>query len=107
VSEFQKIVTLASTFGIPVIPHVWGCAVTVALNMHLIAALPDAPGGLYQFEPMLEYDTTPNHFREQLLAEPLDVLGQVKASGGWVMVPDKPGLGVELDEAFVKKYRVK
>jgi D-galactarolactone cycloisomerase len=107
VSEFQKIATLASTFGIPLIPHVWGCAVTIALNMHLIAALPDAPGGLYQFEPMLEYDTTPNRFREQLLAEPLDVLGQVKMSGGWVTVPDKPGIGVELDEDFVKKYRVK
>ena len=105
-SEFAKISTLASTCGIPVIPHVWGCAVTIALNMHLIAALPDAPGGLFQFEPMLEYDTTPNHFRESLLSEPLDVLAQVRSSGGWVTVPDKPGIGVGLDEAFVRKYRV-
>jgi D-galactarolactone cycloisomerase len=107
VSEFQKIATLASTFGIPVIPHVWGSAVAVAVNLHLIAALPDAPGGLFQFEPMLEYDTTPNRFREQLVTEPLDILGQVKANGGWVAVPDKPGIGVELDEAFVKQYRVR
>jgi D-galactarolactone cycloisomerase len=74
--------------------------------MHLIAALPDAPGGMHQFEPMLEYDTTPNHFREQLITEPLDVLGQVKQSGGWVIVRDTPGLGVELDGAFVKKYQM-
>jgi len=106
ISEYLKVQALASAFGVPVIPHVWGSAVAVAMNMHLIAALPDAPGGMHQFEPMLEYDTTPNHFREKLITEPLDVLGQVKASSGWVTVRDKPGLGVALDEAFVKKYRV-
>jgi D-galactarolactone cycloisomerase len=49
---------------------------------------------------------TPPHFRERLLAEPLDVKGQVQASGGWVSVRDAPGLGAELDRDFVRKYRV-
>lgn len=106
VSEFGKILALASAFGTPVVPHVWGSDVLIAVNLHLAHALPDIPGGLFQFEPMLEYDTTPSLFREHLLAESLDVRGQVKRNGGRVAVGDKPGLGIALDWDFVEKYRV-
>lgn len=106
VSEFGKILALASAFGTPVVPHVWGSDVLIAVNLHLAHALPDIPGGLFQFEPMLEYDTTPSLFREHLLAESLDVRGQVKRNGGRVSVGDKPGLGIALNWDFVEKYRV-
>jgi L-alanine-DL-glutamate epimerase-like enolase superfamily enzyme len=33
-------------------------------------------------------------------------LEQVDAVNGWITVPDKPGLGVTLNEDFVKKYLV-
>lgn len=106
VSEFGKILALASAFGTPVVPHVWGSDVLIAVNLHLAHALPDIPGGLFQFEPMLEYDTTPSLFREHLLAESLDIRGQVKRNGGRVSVGDKPGLGIALNWDFVEKYRV-
>ncbi len=106
VSEFGKILALASAFGTPVVPHVWGSDVLIAVNLHLAHALPDIPGGLFQFEPMLEYDTTPSLFREHLLAESLDFRGQVKRNGGRVSVGDKPGLGIALNWDFVEKYRV-
>ena len=106
ISEFMKILSMAHAFGTPVIPHVWGSDVLIAVDMHLVTVLPDLPGGLVQFEPMLEYDTTPNLFHERLLVEPLGVLEQVRQNGGRVRPPEKPGIGIELDEAFVHEYRV-
>jgi D-galactarolactone cycloisomerase len=106
ISEFMKILTLANTFGIPVVPHVWGSDVLIAVDMHLVSVLPDIPGGLFQFEPMLEYDTTPNRFREELLTEPLNIKKQVKDSGGYARVLEKPGIGIELNEDFIRRYQV-
>ncbi len=77
-----------------------------AMNLHLLASMPDLPGGAHPIQPMLEYDTTPNRFREELLTEPLDIPGQVKKSGGTVAIPDKPGLGIEIDWDFVDHFRV-
>jgi D-galactarolactone cycloisomerase len=106
ISEFMKILSMAHAFGTPVIPHVWGSDVLIAVDMHLVSVLPDIPGGLHQFQPMLEYDTTPNLFHEHLLTEPLGIREQVKATGGYVRPPQGPGIGVELNDDFVKKYRV-
>ena len=106
ISEFMKILSLAHTFGTPVIPHVWGSDVLIAVDMHLTSVIPDIPGGLHQFEPMLEYDTTPNLFHEHLLEEPLGICAQVKETGGYVRPPQGPGIGVTLNEDFVKRYRV-
>ena len=106
ISEFMKIVAMAHAFGTPVIPHVWGSDVLIAVDMHLVSVLPDLPGGLKQFEPMLEYDTTPNLFHEQLLSEPLEVFQQVRDNGGRVRPPEGPGIGIALNEDFVAKYRV-
>ncbi len=97
---------MAHAFGTPVMPHVWGSDVLIAVDMHLVSVIPDIPGGLHQFEPMLEYDTTPNLFHEHLLAEPLGIREQVKATGGCIRPPQKPGIGVELNEDFIHKYRV-
>ena len=97
---------VAHAFGVPVMPHVWGSDVLIAVDMHLVSVIPDIPGGLHQFEPMLEYDTTPNLFHEHLLEEPLGICAQVKETGGYVRPPQGPGIGVTLNEDFVKRYRV-
>ena len=64
------------------------------------------PGGLHPWEPMLEFDTTPNKFRDELAEEPLNIQGQVKASGGTVGLPPGPGIGITPDRAFLDHYRV-
>ena len=81
-------------------------AVAVAANLHLLAAMPDLPGAMEPVQPMLEYDTTPNRFREELLATPLSIPDQVKRNGGWVSLPQGPGLGIELDFDFMEKFEV-
>jgi len=44
ITEYQKVLALAHSHFIPVVNHVWGSAVTVAVNLHLLAAMPDLPG---------------------------------------------------------------
>ncbi|WP_193187240.1 mandelate racemase/muconate lactonizing enzyme family protein [Nisaea sediminum] len=106
ITEYLKVRTLAEAHFLPIVNHVWGSAVAVATNMHLLAALPDLPGSAHPVQPMLEYDTTPNRFREELLTEPLRVGEQVKESGGTVALPGGPGLGVEPDPDFLKSFEV-
>ncbi len=106
ISEYLRILALAHAHFTPVINHVWGSAIAVATNLHLLAAMPPLPGGLHPWEPMLEFDTTDNRFRDELLREPLDVRGQVKTLNGNVSVPTGPGLGVSPDIDFIKRHAI-
>ncbi len=106
ITEYQKVLAMATAHFVPVINHVWGSAVAVATNMHLLAALPDFPGAAHPVQPMLEYDTTPNLFREELLVDSLGVLDQVKNNHGSVAIPKGVGLGIEVDLDFVDKFSV-
>ena len=105
-TEWKNILALATSHNIMVVPHVWGSDVLIAVDMHLVSVIPDIPGGLHQFQPMLEYDTTPNLFHEHLLTEPLRIREQVRETGGFVRPPQGHGIGIELNEDFVRKYRV-
>ena len=106
VSEYLKVLALCHTHFVPVINHVWGSAVAVATNLHLLAAMPPLPGGLFPREPMLEFDTTHNLFRDTLLRDPLDIQGQVAQSGGTAGIPDGHGIGVEPDRDFLARYAI-
>ncbi len=106
ITEYQKIIAMARAHFVPVVNHVWGSAVAVGTNMHLLAALPDFPGAAHPVQPMLEYDTTPNRFREELLQKPLNIQERVKQSGGTIPIPTGPGLGVDPDPDFVRHFEV-
>src|SRR6266849_3277188 len=45
-------------------------------------------------------DRTPNPFRERLATEPL------KRAGDIIEVPQRPGLGLEVDRAMLERYQV-
>ena len=106
ISEYMKVMALAHTHFTQVVNHVWGSAIAVAANLQLLAAMPPLPGGLFAREPMLEFDTTDNKFRDNMLVEPLDIQAQVKATGGYVDVPSRPGIGVEPDPDFIRAYEL-
>ena len=84
----------------------WGSAVAVVANLHLLAAMPAIPGGLFPWEPMLEFDTTHNSFRDDLLEEPLNIQAQVKANSGSVNIPSSPGLGITPNRDFIEKFNI-
>ena len=106
VSEYLKVLALCQARMVPVVNHVWGSAVALALNLHLLAAQEPMPGGLNPTEPWLEFDTTHNLFRDRLLRTPLDLPGQVAAHGA-ATVPAGPGLGVDPDPDFMAHYAVR
>jgi D-galactarolactone cycloisomerase len=78
----------------------------VATNLQLLAAMPPLPGGLNPWEPMLEFDTTHNSFRDDLLIDPLNIQAQVKANDGRVEIPNKPGIGVTPDPDMLARFKV-
>ena len=102
-SEFQKIFALASSYGVAVIPHVWGSGVAQAAALHAIAALPPTPHTAnpvpLQNEPVIEFDRNHNPLRDELLATPLRI-----GPDGRVPVPQGPGLGIEVDEEQLRRY---
>ena len=94
ISEYLRVLALCHSHFTPVVNHVWGSAIAVAVNLHLLAAMPPLPGGLFPWEPMLEFDTTHNRFIDDLLTVSLDIKKQVKINNGTVSLPNGPGLGV-------------
>lgn len=104
ISEYLRVLALCHAHFTPVVNHVWGSAIAVATNLHLLAAMPPIPGGLTPWEPMLEFDTTHNAFRDDLLEVPLDIQGQVAAHDGTVAIPQGPGLGVVPDREIIRRY---
>jgi len=101
ISEFRKIAVLASVHNIQCYPHIWGSALALHTGMNCAFALPDFPNALMPSEMYLEYDRTPNIFLERLAKEP------VKIIDGFVYPPEKPGLGIDVDEELIKKYEIK
>jgi D-galactarolactone cycloisomerase len=100
-TEAKRIATLAHAQNLRVAPHVWGGAVGLATACHFIASLPATPHTDHPPYPlMLEYDMSDNALRTELLKTPLTL------DRGHILLPDGPGLGIELDPAVVKRYRV-
>ena len=106
ISEYLKVLAMAHAHFVPVVNHVWGSAIAVATNLQLLAAMPPLPGGIHPIDPLLEFDTTDNKFRDELIIEPLKIQQQVSANGGFVSIPDNPGIGVEPDPEFIRKFSI-
>ncbi len=90
ITECMRIARMASGFGVRIAPHTWSDAVAVMTNAHFIAAIPHGVS--------VEVDQTGNPFIEELLTEPLQI------KDGLLSLPDRPGLGIELNFAVVKAY---
>jgi D-galactarolactone cycloisomerase len=97
-SETAKIAVLAQTWHVRCMPHVWGTGVALAAALHLIASLPDQPPSLNPLPKLLEMDRTENPIRENILVEPIQLVE------GDALVPQGPGLGIEIDEAVLGSY---
>lgn len=90
ITEIRKITGMAGKHKVPVSFHTWGDGVALAASVHLAAAL--------QHCIVMELDYTYNPLREELLREP------VKIENGYLIPPEKPGLGVELDQQALQKF---
>jgi D-galactarolactone cycloisomerase len=87
ISEASKIAHIAGGFHAHLIPHTFSDALTVAANLHVVAACANAP--------LMEYDRTYNPIQTALVTNPPRVHDSV------IELPKGPGLGVEIDWDFV------
>ncbi len=99
-SETKKIATLASAYGVEIIPHTWGTYVAISAAMHFVANLECVPGRMKMPGCTLEHDRTTNGLRDKV------TLPDFEIKNGTLVVSDKPGLGVEIDEEAMKGYLV-
>lgn len=98
------VVRMARLWNIKVSPHVWSSAVSLAAGVQLSMSIPKYPHTLMEPEiyPWLEFDTSPNGLRTDILAEPIE-----PNNSGYVEAPKGPGLGIELNWEAVEKYTVR
>jgi L-alanine-DL-glutamate epimerase-like enolase superfamily enzyme len=89
ISEMKKIAVLAETFNKSFVPHQTQPTIGTAANLHVIAALHgcDRPQEFTGQRPELDA-----LFREPLIF-----------ADGHILLPDRPGLGLELDEAKLRE----
>ncbi len=92
ITECRKVAALAQAHNLPVIPHVFSSGLSLIANMHFIASIPNGS--------WLEWDQNPNPLRSELFEEPLDI-----DSEGNVRLPERPGLGVTLNQDTIDRYR--
>jgi D-galactarolactone cycloisomerase len=98
VGETLWIAELADLHAITAMPHTSNSALGIAAALQVLAVLPNPTRSPASAEPFLEYGVDDNPHRTGLLATPLEF------SDGWVTIPDGPGLGIEIDEAYVRHH---
>ena len=96
ISETLFYADLARLNAMSCVPHTSGGAIGIAAALQVIAAQPDPTRLPLHDLPMLETGSDPNPWRTDLFSTPL------RQKNGWVDVPTGPGLGFEVDEAFVR-----
>ena len=89
VTEWMKVAALASAYDLPVSSHYFH-----DIHVHLMASIPNALTAEYF---PLDLDIM---VFDAVVKEPL------KPEKGFLPVPQRPGLGMELDEEKLKRYRI-
>jgi len=88
--ECKKIAAMAEAFYVTVAPHNPMGPVATAVNVQLAACIPNFL--------ILEYIPDDRPGRQDLVREPLKVVD------GYIPVPDRPGLGIELNEEAFERH---
>ena len=90
-SETRRIAWCAYDHNIQVVTHGWNTAIGLAADLQMAAALPVAR--------YVEY-LTPCAYLEELTVEPFSLDAE-----GYLEIPQRPGLGVELDHERLERFR--
>jgi L-rhamnonate dehydratase len=88
----RQIAEMAQRRGIDCVPHAWLTGLLKAASLHLNAYLIDSL--------FLEYNVASSSLLTNLCRPSLQMVD------GTIPVPDGPGLGIEVDEDLVSKYRI-
>jgi L-alanine-DL-glutamate epimerase-like enolase superfamily enzyme len=90
ISEGMRIGAIASAWNLRLAPHLWTGALAFSAGMAISAV---SPAGF-----ILEYSVAANPLLHNLAIE------QFAVKDGYIDVPDRPGLGITIDEDFASKH---
>lgn len=94
ITECLRIAALGSSYKLQTNPHTCMTGINMAATLHFLAAIDQ--GGYFEADVSKE-----NLFRDSLVKAPF-----VIDKSGCVMPSDEPGIGVEVNENFIKEYPV-
>ncbi|MEH7253388.1 mandelate racemase/muconate lactonizing enzyme family protein [Neobacillus niacini] len=92
ISEMRKIYDLSSMYGTKLVPHGFSTGILLAATVQFLAATNDGD--------LMEYSQTTSPLFTSL------VNNLIPFDNGFVTVPDCIGLGVELNEDLIEKYKI-
>ena len=92
VTEAMRIAAMASAKGLVIHPHSSMTGINAAATVHMLSAIDNA--GYYEADVSVV-----NRFRDDLVSNPCPVSAE-----GTVLPPEGPGLGIEVDEAFLHHH---
>lgn len=92
-SQARKILWEAQRAGVDVCPHAWLTDLLTAASLHLNACL--------ERSLFLEYNVCDNPMLRAVIRNPIPM-----DKDGFLPVPQEPGLGIEIDEAALARFRV-
>jgi galactonate dehydratase len=94
ITEMKKVAALAEVYQVTIAPHNTKGPVGIMASAHVMAAIPN---------PLIQEFVAPSvvPWRNDVLKHPLVI------EDGCLVVPDRPGLGVEFDEEALKPHLVK
>lgn len=87
-TETKRIAALAETYFLTIAPHNSGGPIATAASLHLMAAIPN-----HFILEQMEYERP---MRDSICTDPLRI------ENGYFLLPEKPGLGTDLDFAAIE-----
>ena len=92
-SQMRKIAWEAERAGVDVCPHAWLTDLLSAASLHVNAWLPRSL--------FVEYSVARSPMLKEIIENPLRM-----ETGGMLPIPQGPGLGIEVNEAAVERFRI-
>jgi L-alanine-DL-glutamate epimerase-like enolase superfamily enzyme len=92
-TQIRKIAWEVERAGIDLAPHAWLTDLRTAASLHVNACLPRSL--------FLEYNVAENPMLREVIRNPIQL-----EKDGSMRVPQGPGLGIEVDEKAIEKFRV-
>ncbi len=92
-TEARRVCDLAAERGRLIVPHGWKTGITIAATAHLAAVTPHMP--FFEFVPQSVAESA---LRRELVLDELELVD------GLLALPQKPGLGVELNREALERF---
>jgi L-rhamnonate dehydratase len=92
-THFRKIVWEAEKAGADVCPHAWLTDLLSAASLHANACLPRSL--------FVEYNVSSSPMLREIIRNPLEM-----DADGMIPVPQGPGLGIDMDEEAINRFRI-